>query len=446
MIDKLCDKIGNLLYDMLPDKITRNDAVRKDLNTLEPAGNISEILRAFYVKKLSICALVVVIGIVLSAMLWIGNVNDSNIVDNTLTRNEYGEGENSYLLTVSDGEAKYDISLNLSEREYTDEELEKLSRELLEILDDKILGKNESLDRIEYDMDFVSKVSPYPFSIKYETDENFILNDGSLVNGELSTPQIVEIDMTLKYEKFEVTHIAYVMVYSKAVKQTVEEMIVEQLNSNESKNRENKEIVLPDKIGDISLSWNYKRSYTGLICLIATPIIMMAIFIFKDKDLHKKVEEREEEMRLDYPEIVSSLALLIGAGMTVPNAWKKIAYDYRKSKQESGISRYAYEEMLFTIYEMDSGITQSVAYERFGRRCRIPCYNKLATIVSQNIKKGAVDLPKLLKEEAREAFEDRKHLARKQGEQAGTKLLGPMMLLLVITMVIIMVPAVRMYF
>jgi hypothetical protein len=446
MIDKLCEKIGNLLYDLLPKKVTRNDTVRQDLTALAPAGNISELLREFYVKKLSICALIVVIGIALSAILWIGNVNDAVIVDNELTRNEYGEGESAYNLRVSDGESTYDISLNLSEREYTDDELKTLSEELIGIIDDKILGKNESLDRIEYDMNFASKISPYPFSIKYETDENFISTTGSLVNSELDKPQIVEIDMTLKYNDFEVTHIAYARVYSKAQKPTVEERILEQLNNEETDNRESNKLTLPDKIGDIDLTWSYKRSYSGLIGIIATPLIMLAVYFFKDKDLHKKVEERQEEMRLDYPEIVSSLALLIGAGMTVPNAWKKIAYDYRKRKEESGISRYAYEEMLVTVYEMDSGITQSVAYERFGRRCRIPSYNKLATIVSQNIKKGAVNLPMLLKEEAKEAFEDRKHLARKQGEQAGTKLLGPMMLLLVVTMVIILVPAVRTYF
>jgi hypothetical protein len=174
---------------------------------------------------------------------------------------------------------------------------------------------------------------------------------------------------------------------------------------------------------------------------------MIFIYVTKDKDLHKMVEEREQQMLLDYPEIVSSLALLVGAGMTVPNAWKKIAYDYKKRKEDGAVtSRYAYEEMLFTIYEMDSGIIQSVAYERFGRRCRIPCYNKLSTMVSQNIRKGAVSLPMLLRQEAKEAFEERKHLARKQGEQAGTKLLGPMMLLLAITMVVIMVPAAKTFF
>ena len=151
-------------------------------------------------------------------------------------------------------------------------------------------------------------------------------------------------------------------------------------------------------------------------------------------------------MQLDYPEIVSSLALLIGAGMTVPNAWLKIVRDYKTQKEETGRKRYAYEEMVLTVHEMESGVSQTQAYEHFGRRCRLPCYNKLATMLSQNIRKGAANLPILLREESADAFEERKHLARKMGEKAGTKLLVPMMMLLGITMVIIMVPAFRTYF
>ena len=196
--------------------------------------------------------------------------------------------------------------------------------------------------------------------------------------------------------------------------------------------------------------WLDRGFFGRFVFLAATPLIALFLYYGKDKDLHRQVDERNEQMRMDYPEIVSALALLLGAGMTVPNAWNKIAKDYRKRREESGGNshgkRYAYEEMLMTVYEMESGVMQTTAYERFGRRCRLPSYNKLAAMLSQNIRKGAANLPLLLKEEAADAFEDRKHSARKQGEKAGTKLLVPMMMLLGMTMVIIMVPAFQTYF
>jgi hypothetical protein len=445
-MEKYLEKLGLWLYERLPDKLTRNDNVRHDLGTLEPTGDISKLQKKYYAEKLSLCAVIVVIGVVFSVYLWIGNVNGTKLVDNVLNRNEYGDGSSTYSLVASDGENEYDIPLELSERVYTRQEIEALSDGILEVIDDVILGENESLDRIEYDMNFVDSISGYPFSIEYSTDYDYITKTGELVNYVLEEPVITEIEMTLTYGDYTVVHSIYANIYSKAIGPTIDEQIIEQLNNAERGNRESRELILPNIIGDTVINWSFKRSYSGLICLMATPVLMIFIFVSKDRDLHKLVEEREVQMRLDYPEIVSALALLVGAGMTVPNAWKKIAYDYRKRKEEGGEARFAYEEMLITVYEMDSGTMQSVAFERFGKRCRIPSYNKLSTLVSQNIRKGASNLPILLKEEAREAFEDRKHLARKQGEQAGTKLLGPMMLLLILTLVVILVPAFKNYF
>ena len=46
-----------------------------------------------------------------------------------------------------------------------------------------------------------------------------------------------------------------------------------------------------------------------------------------------------------------------------------------------------------------------------------------------------------VKVEAEDAFEERKNLARKAGEEAGTKLLVPMFIMLAIVMAIMVVPA-----
>ena len=47
----------------------------------------------------------------------------------------------------------------------------------------------------------------------------------------------------------------------------------------------------------------------------------------------------------------------------------------------------------------------------------------------------------MLDDDVADAFEERKNLAKKQGEEAGTKLLLPMFMLLAIVMVIVVVPA-----
>jgi hypothetical protein len=72
----------------------------------------------------------------------------------------------------------------------------------------------------------------------------------------------------------------------------------------------------------------------------------------------------------------------------------------------------------------------------------MPSYLKLGTLLSQNLRKGTKNLAELLAEESREAFEDRKAYARKQGEECESKLLLPMILLLLTVLIMIMYPAV----
>ena len=60
---------------------------------------------------------------------------------------------------------------------------------------------------------------------------------------------------------------------------------------------------------------------------------------------------------------------------------------------------------------------------------------------SQNIRKGSRGLTELLREEGKLAYEERKENAKQLGEEAGTKLLLPMIIMLSIVLVIILVPS-----
>lgn len=444
-------KFANWLYQKLesmqkkPTGILYNSTVREDLQTLEPADNTSGRQKEYVIQKLSLCSIIVVCGVVMSVVMWINDKMETRIVDNQIVRSEYGSGEKAVMLIAEDMESSYQIPLTVSERCYSKQELTQMSVEATAVIENSILGENQSFDQIEYDMNLISQIAGYPFTVEWYTDEIYLDNAGHLMQDQLMSPVLTELTAVLSCESFEAAYDITVKIHSKAVQPGIEARLTKQLSAMEAENREQYNIILPSQIEDRSIHWSYKRNWNGLLILGATPVFAILIFCGKDKDLHRQVVDREDQMRMDYPDIVSSLALLIGAGMTVPNAWNKIAKDYRKRRDGGSRKRFAYEEMLLTIYEMENGIVQVKAYERFGRRCRIPSYNKLSTMLSQNIRKGAGNLPQLLKEEAAEAFEERKHAARKTGEKAGTKLLVPMMLLLGITMVIIMVPALTSY-
>ena len=59
----------------------------------------------------------------------------------------------------------------------------------------------------------------------------------------------------------------------------------------------------------------------------------------------------------------------------------------------------------------------------------------------QNLQKGSRQLADMLEKESMEAWDERKRKSRVLGEAAATKLLVPMILMLLVVMAVIMIPA-----
>ena len=162
------------------------------------------------------------------------------------------------------------------------------------------------------------------------------------------------------------------------------------------------------------------------------------MFVLKDKDLDKEVEDRQKQMLRDYPNIVSKLLIYFGAGLSIKSAIERIVREYKKEKKEL---HFAYEEMDILATKMNSGVSETTAISEFGDRCGIHCYIKLANIIEQNLRRGSKDMVYALKTEVNSAVNTRKNNILKEGSEISTKLLGPMIIMLIISIVIIMVPA-----
>ena len=147
-------------------------------------------------------------------------------------------------------------------------------------------------------------------------------------------------------------------------------------------------------------------------------------------------------MQKDYPDIIQKLILFLRAGLSIRMAMEKLSKDYLIRKEEDqNVIRYAYEEIVKTWGEMEGGVYEKEAYERFGRRCGLAEYKVLSVLLVQNLKKGNQSILELLEREAVSAGEERLRRARIQGEEASTKLLLPMILQLFVVLIILMVPA-----
>ena len=368
-------------------------------------------------------------------------------IEDGLVRNGYGKGSRTEELEVEAGEEKSTIQVEVPERTYTEEQVQEMFKRCTSRIETEILGENKSLDRIETDMNLMAGLSDEPVEISWELDRYDVMNVyGEIQEGELAPDgTLVGLRAVITYTKDPEKQALYgckAMIYPRTLsrKEQIAEKIQKEIRKNEEATKTEKVLMLPQELDGRLLRYYRKMDNRGAVLMIMAVLIGILLYALEKQNRGKQLQKKRHQMKLDYPEIISKMTLLLGSGMTVKKAWRKIVKDYEEEKDVWGV-RYAYEEMKQTCHEMDSGIMESESYERFGKRCNLQEYVRLGALLSQNLRKGTRGLNQLLKMEAIQAFEERKARAKRLGEEAGTKLLLPMFFMLAVVLVIVIVPA-----
>jgi len=292
----------------------------------------------------------------------------------------------------------------------------------------------------------LEKIPNTSISVQWSLDEDgIILEDGSIDKEKLlEDEKEIKISAILVYQEWkeECSFILKVIPDKKTKEDKFWESWKQSLSELEEKTKKEAYLSLPQAVDGVGVYYKEEEKSKSFMFLILAIIGSLLAMLQLDENLKKEEKKREEGLLLDYPCLVNKFVLLLGAGMTISGAFEKISQEYSKDKQRKGAKiKYAYEEMLITQKEILNGTSEVKAYERYGKRIKRLEYLKFSTLISQNLRKGSDRILELLEVEAIEAFDKRKEYAKKQGEEAGTKLLIPMMLMLILVMGIIIIPA-----
>lgn len=353
-----------------------------------------------------------------------------------LERPGYGENsENIPLIVEYDGEEK-PLNITINPVVLTLEQLDAAFEETFEEVCDVICGENNSLNEVNTDLIFENKVGRYAMNIEYFSDNYDVINAmGEVNNVGMMENCICNITISINYREFYREYEIPVTVVAKPF--SAEQLLENNISGELSKQQDKSVVNLPTELEGKKISFYQEKSGNGayvFLLLLSAGIILYVLKIYKPK---KQKEYREKQMIADYSEIVSKLSLLMGTGMSAYNALSSIAEDNGKGIN----SHYAYKEILFCVNRISSGVSEHVSYMEFGKRCGLMPYIRLSNLLIQNINMGTNNIFELLREETTSAFNERKHKARKTGEEAGTKLLLPMSLMLIVVLVIIVVPS-----
>ncbi|MCR5775607.1 MAG: type II secretion system F family protein [Lachnospiraceae bacterium] len=422
------------------------ETVREEQMLMHPGESAAKLTHEYYVKKIGSVLFLVFGGLLISMIILIYDINQTEeITGGQIERNAYGEGDKTVTLDLyKEGELyEREKEIVIEERRYTENELGPIFEEVIKELETKILGENSSPDHIDHDLNLVKSSGLYPIDIEWMIgDYDALDSSGHIQDGfHDSSGKIVPLTAILSYGAAEESHVFSVRVFPRYRKENdrLNYEIDRSISEYAEETRTLGTQVLPDEIDGYRFTYERSLSHTWLYIIAISLLSAFILYMGKDRDLKAEVVKREREMLLDYPEIVSKLTLLIGAGLTLRAAFEKVAIDYKN--RTFGRRSFALEEMLITVNRMRSGVSEYEAYLDFGKRCAVRRYTKLGALFSQNIKKGSTGLLPELEREVHDAFEERKANARKQGEEAGTKLLLPMALMLSVVMIIVIVPA-----
>lgn len=391
-------------------------------------------------KKVS---LILVMGILLAA--GIGWMDGKEQECTRIERNAPGEGaqEREFLVDVAGEMEDYPLTLEIAEKCLTKAQKKECLEMAKKELDVLIPGKNESKDEVTealYLPDYLQEgavEAVYGFS-----DYDIFHPDGTLAQ-EPKEPTTVEVTAELACQGEACLYQFSVCAVPRA--KSNHELLAEGIGSLVSvqNGQEGSDyITLPKEIGGKEIRWREETVNRGFVVLFLAAALAFGMVLREKEEKKRKANQREKQMMMDYSEIVGKLSLLLGAGMNIPLAWEKIALAYQAKRERGELEeRYAYEEMLHTLHEIRDGVGELKAYENFGNRCSLSIYRRLSALIVQNVRKGAQGMQKLLEQEEWESYEQRKARARQAGEEAGTKLLFPMGIMLVVVLVILVVPA-----
>ena len=385
------------------------------------------------------------VGLFILILVIAAFVNDKDSIVTKIKRPDYSENADTYSLMAQVENETFEVNIKVEPMKIEEANLQSCFDEAFEIVCEKLSGENSSIREVKTNLNFIEEVEKYGINVSYHSENTeLIQHDGEVLNRKVPEEgKTCDITISLEYEEFCQDYVVTATVYPPSLSnaEIIEEQIAEEILSENQKSGE-EYIQLPEEI--MGKEVTFVEQADSKIPLIVVALLFLLLFWYYRRFVVKRNLEkaREKEMMMDYGEIVSKLSLLMGAGMSTVSAFTKIATDYKVTLNNGkGKSRCAYEEIVATTNRISTGMSEMESFSLFGKACRLHSYIKLSSLLIQNSRKGGEGFTQAIKYEATQGFIERKAMAQRTGEEAGTKLLLPMGMMLCVVLVIIIVPA-----
>lgn len=360
-------------------------------------------------------------------------------------RNKTGMGAKEIPLILEKDRESSEYLLTIQEQQYTEQQWIEKEKEAEKYVQKVMVGENDSLDQVNKKLFFPKKMPNSGIKIVCIPKEHKWIHE----NGEVDVSEIhqdgviTEIEVRFRYGKREISCDIPIRLVpkEKSEEEKLYQTALTKIQDEEAKEPEHSIITIPQKIGPYTIKTPENMRKQKVFIMIFCGMFSVLLIFREEEQITEQIKERKDQMLRDYPELIHQLVLLLGAGMTLKGALKRISKNYLEDRSKGKERHYVYEEITEAVYEFQAGIPEDEVYRNLSVRMELLPYKRIMELLIQNLKKGTNNLLYLLEQEEMAAFTIRKEQAKRQGEEAATKLLLPMILLLGSVLLLILYPA-----
>ena len=312
------DYIRRIALSLLPKEIRKRAVInaKRRFRKIYVGKDPEEKAKRYVADKCLIC-LAFFVGTCVFAGIYAYKMGKSNV--DAIKRPGEKEAEKIVNLVADVDSETESINIVISPVKKSKDEAYKCIEEGYKKAVKLLLGDNKDLSHVTSNLYFAPEIKEEDVSITYDSDDyDLISNTGEIVNFDNEGECNVIMHLTCgDYEKEYKVPVTVV----KNEKMDVEKYVQDYVDSQDGTNGM---VNLPDTMDGKSLTYKYSKGVGIIFIIIIGFVLSVSMFFIKDRDINEIMEMREEEMTMDFPEILGKYSLIVGAGLSNVNALKRL--------------------------------------------------------------------------------------------------------------------------
>lgn len=343
----------------------------------------------------------------------------------SLERPQHGEASTTQRLRFETSEESGEVRIRVPAKTYTETEIMADRDALRQLLMHTLLGENR-VDCITRPVHFVTELTSYPVEVRWRYDPNCFTATGMpkrLYGQTVSTDITASIHLPSGRSLEETFSV--VLAPGEELSQYLVDAVTE----------EQDHLSLPESVAEIPVKF-YPFSTKRGEKLFYLGLFVTGIFMMQRRcKISKQYERRQSSLLTDYVDVLQLLLLYMETGCGVTQAFLQVTAEYESRK---GVLQ---KELLACQRSLSTGRGISESFSDFAKACGMKEYRRLGQMLTQHARSGTQSIVTLLQQEVSQAQQERLMRAKRLAKKAETKLLFPLLLMLVVVFLLLIAPA-----